>query len=605
MVAAGVAIVALALSAIPATPARAVSHGPAGNSSAGAVPSGWASVEQNSPPQLIPAPSAALNAMIGSERHLLRAGTARQAGLLPQPIAKIGPDVEAGLQPHGAGQHPLYPGAVSLQAHRGVIVADVAVGYSDLYADSAPTLLPPSERVPTRLDTIYDLASLSKLFTSIVAMQLAERGQLDLTAPVVRYLPAFGTHGKAGITITNLLTHTSGLAPDPDPPLWQLPADQRVPAILDATPVAAPNTGYVYSDLNLMTLALVEQAITGTTLDTLVARQITGPLRMTSTMYNPPASLLPRIAAEEYQTVPDRGLVHGQVHDENAWALSGVAGHAGVFSDAHDLAVLAQTLLNGGSYGGVRILSKASVLGLFTNLNQAFPGNNHGYGFELYQHWYEGALATPYTAGHTGFTGTDIVIDPTTDSFSILLTNAVHPSRSWGSTNPVRRAVTDDLARSILVHPIAGRADWYSGMVDARTETLTVAVPALVGQARLDFGLWYDTEPTDPLTLQESTDGSSWTTVAFDISEGRNRYSTSGTVSGYSGHRWYAATAILPPVTGPVQLRWTYRTDSLYHGRGVYLDRLRVRDATGLRFDDSRPGDAARISAVGFGPAED
>ncbi len=356
----------------------------------------------------------------------------------------------------------------------------------------------------------------------------------------------------------------------------------------------------------MMTLALVEQAVTGKPLDTLVAGLITGPLRMTSTLYNPPASLLPRIAAEEYQTVPDRGLVHGQVHDENAWALGGVAGHAGVFSDAHDLAVLAQTLLNGGSYGRTRILSKASVIALFTNLNQAFPGDNHGYGFELYQHWYEGALATPYTAGHTGFTGTDLVIDPTTDSFSILLTNAVHPSRSWGSTNPVRRAVADDLARAVAVHPLAGDTAWYSGMVDASTETLTVPLPELAEHARLAFGLWYDTEPTDLLTLQESTDGgASWAPLGFELSDGRHRYYAAGPVSGYSGHRWYAASTVLPPSSGPVLLRWSYRTDSLYHGRGVYLDRLVVRDATGLRFDDTRPADAARIAAVGFGPSDD
>ena len=209
-----------------------------------------------------------------------------------------------------------------------------------------------------------------------------------------------------------------------------------MPAILNTAPVAPPNTQYVYSDLNMMTLALVEQQITGKTLDKLVSEQITGPLHMTSTMYNPPASLLPRIAAEEYQRVPDRGLVHGQVHDENAWALGGVAGHAGVFSDAHDLAILAQTMLNGGRYGHTRILSKQSVTAMLTNLNQAYVGQNHGYGFELYQTWYNGALATPYTAGHTGFTGTDIVIDPTTQSFSILLTNAVHPEPQLGFDQP-------------------------------------------------------------------------------------------------------------------------------------------------------------------------
>ncbi len=565
-------------------------------------------VDQNSPVQLIPAPSSALARMIGAHPAILRTGSATQAGLLAAPIAKIAPDVAAGLVPQGVGGHPLFPGAVSLQAHDGIIVSNVAVGYSDLYSDDAPTLLPTDQRVRTQDDTIYDLASLSKLFTSIVAMQLAEKGELDLDAPVVRYLPAFAANGKSDITITNLLTHTSGFAPDPDPPLWQLPVGDRVAAILNAAPAAPPNTQYVYSDLNMMTMALVEQAITGKSLDTLVAQQITGPLHMTSTMYNPPASLLPRIAAEEYQRVPDRGLVHGQVHDENAWALGGVAGHAGVFSDAHDLAILAQTMLNGGRYGRSQILSKRSVMAMLTNLNQAYIGQNHGYGFELYQSWYDGALATPYTAGHTGFTGTDIVIDPTTQSFSILLTNAVHPSRTWGSTNPVRRAVTDDLARAIPVCPIGGGTAWFSGMLDATTATLTLPALSIGARARLDFALWYDTEPdADVLTLQRSDDGGmTWSSVPFTLFDGPASYHTPGAVSGYDGHRWYHASAFLGGESPtPVQLRWTYKTDNLYHGRGVYLDHIKLKSNGSTLFDDDRPADSARLSVTNFSPARD
>lgn len=607
LVAAAAVVSTVVLTASPAV-AHPRSHGAGSHGSGSHSPGGGStpSVEQNSPAQLVPAPSSALYSMLGQHDRTLRTGSAEQAGLLPDPIAKISADVEAGLAPQGAGKHPLYPGAVALVAHRGVIVSETAHGYSSLYSDSAPTLLPEDQRVKTQTDTMYDVASLSKLFTSTVAMQLADQGKLDLGAPVVNYLPAFASHGKSDITITNLLTHTSGLQPDPTPPLWQLPAGDRVQAILDTTPTVQPNTSYVYSDLNMMTLALVEQAITGKTLDTLVAEQITRPLGMTSTMYNPPAGLLPRIAAEEYQTVPDRGLVHGQVHDENAWALGGVAGHAGVFSDVHDLAILAQTVLNGGRYGSTRILSKDSVVAMLTNLNQNYRGQNHGLGFDLYQYFYEGALATPYTAGHTGFTGTDIVIDPTTQSFSILLTNAVHPSRSWGSTNPVRRAVTDDLARAIAVHPMSGRTDWYSGMADASTASVTVPVARLGAKARLDFALWYDTEPSDVLTLQQSADGgTTWTPLPFTFTAGRESYSSPSTVSGYSGHRWYEARAQLAPAAGPVQLRWTYLTDTRYHGRGVYLDRIRVSDSHGTIFNDSRPEDAATVTAVGFAPASD
>ncbi len=573
---------------------------------AGARPSDPSdSIEENSPVQAIPAPADALYGMLGRPARTLRPGTPQQAGLLPGPIEQIPADVEAGMLPQGTGNHPLFPGAVSLVAHNGRVVERTAHGYAVLYSDSTPTMLPADQRVPTQVDTIYDLASLSKLFTSIVAMQLVDQHRLDLSAPVVQYLPAFASHGKSDITIAQLLTHTSGLLPDPVPALWTLPPDQRVNGILDTTPEAPAGSQYKYSDINLMTMALVEQAITGKTLDVLVHDGITGPLRMTSTMYNPPPSLLPRIAAEEYQQVPDRGMVRGVVHDENAWALGGVAGHAGVFSDADDLAILAQTMLNGGVYGHTRILSEQAIVEMLTNRNQAFVGQNQGYGFELYQHWYMGALATPYTMGHTGFTGTDIVIDPTTRSFSILLTNAVHPSRSWGSTNPVRRAVTYDVARAIAVRPAEGVQSWFSGMADHATCTLTAPVQLRSDGARLDFALWYDTEPQfDPLTLQVSRDGgTTWATVPFTMHAGPSQYPTDGTVSGYGWHQWLGASADLPGGAGPVLIRWQYTTDNLYHGRGVYLDAIRVHDQEGAAFDDQRPADAASISAVGFAPS--
>jgi CubicO group peptidase (beta-lactamase class C family) len=564
-------------------------------------------IEENSPVQAIPAPSDALYGMLGRPARTLSPGTPEQVGLLPGPIAQVSADVDAGMQPQGSGNHPLFPGAVSLVGHDGRIVSRTAHGYAVLYSDDAPTLLPPDQRVPTRTDTIYDLASLSKLFTSLVAMKLIDQDRLDPDAPVVQYLPAFASHGKSDITIGQLLTHTSGLLPDPVPALWTLPPDQRINGILDTTPEAPAGSGYKYSDINLMTMALVEQAITGKTLDVLVHDWITGPLHMTSTMYNPPAYLLPRIAAEEYQRVPDRGLVRGVVHDENAWALGGVAGHAGVFSDADDLAVLAQTMLNGGVYGHTRILSERAVVDMLTNRNQAFVGQNQGYGFELYQHWYMGALATPYTMGHTGFTGTDIVIDPTTNTFSILLTNAVHPSRSWGSTNPVRRAVTYDVARSIPVRPVQADTSWFSGMADQATATLTAPVQVRSDGARLDFDVWYDTEPQyDVLTLQASRDnGATWTTVPFTMRAGGDEFPTDGTVSGYDGHRWLSVSADLPGGAGPVLVRWHYSTDNLYHGRGVYLDGISVHDRDGLAFDERRPSDAAAIAAVGFAPSTD
>ncbi|MGI8415374.1 MAG: serine hydrolase domain-containing protein, partial [Nakamurella sp.] len=399
-----------------------------------------------------------LNQLIGHPARTLHNGTPAQADLVPQYANKIPVDAANGIAPGtGADGHPMYPGEVVLAARNGVIAEQGAAGFNLRDADHSCTHLPRDQWIPTTMNTIYDLASLSKVFTSIAAMQQARAGKLVLDRTVASYIPAFAANGKQGITIRQLMTHTSGLPPDPSPALWTYPTmAERVAAIYAAKPQAAPGTIYLYSDLNMMTLGKLVELVSGKTLDVAVHDGITAPLGMKDTMYNPPASLKPRIAAAEYELVPDRGLVWGQVHDENSWALGGVAGHAGVFSTTHDLAILSQTMLNGGSYGSARILSKKSVVAMMTNFNAAFPGDDHGLGFELDQHWYMGALATPYTIGHTGFTGPTLVIDPTTNSFVISLNNRVHPSRNWGSTNPVRRAVADDLARAVAVKPKQG-----------------------------------------------------------------------------------------------------------------------------------------------------
>jgi len=176
-------------------------------------------------------------------------------------------------------------------------------------------------------------------------------------------------------------------------PLWSGWPDKasRIQAVMDVAPTSPAGTTYVYSDLNLITLGVLLERQTGKGLDQLVRERVAAPLAMNDTGYNPDSSLRPRIAATEFQASPSRGMVWGQVHDENAWALGGVAGHAGVFSSAQDMAVLAQTMLNGGTYAGHRILSADSVQKMTTNYNTAFPGNSHGLGFELDQRWYMAA----------------------------------------------------------------------------------------------------------------------------------------------------------------------------------------------------------------------
>jgi CubicO group peptidase (beta-lactamase class C family) len=528
----------------------------------------------------------------------LRYGSAAQAGLVPQYVDKIASDVATYLQP--SPSRPEYAGAVALAAHDGVIVAHDAAGYALRYADDKPTELPSDQWIAMRPDTIFDLASMTKLFTSIAAVQLIEAGRIGLNTSVAQYLPAFAANGKNNIMIRNLLTHTSGLPADPSPSLCSYPTnDERWAAVYAVKPFAPPDTAYLYSDMNMMTLGKVIEAVTGQSLDRVVAQHITQPLGLTDTMFNPPASLKPRIAAEEYQPWTGRGIVWGSVHDENAYCVGGVSGHAGVFSTAHDLAVLAQSLLDGGRYGHARILSEDSVRSLFTNYNQAFPGDAHGLGFELDQRWYMDALTSPVTAGHTGYTGTSIVIDPLSHSFVILLTNRVHPSRNWGSNNPSRRAVARDLALALPVRPAQGSTDWFSGTSDKTTATLTIPLAVPAGGAQLSFELWYDTEETDIGTLEASSDGgATWQQVPLSLRTGADRWQTDGSFSGFEGRQWLQASARLPGAT--TNLRWRYTTDALYEGRGVYVDAVRVVGPRGLLFDGGRPRDAAKFQPNGW-----
>lgn len=546
----------------------------------------------------------------GGGRPALRHGSAREAGLLPAPLRQLVADAEAFLQP--SPRHPWYAGAVLL-AGRGHTVAlhkpiGMAVRYQ-AYDEETDTGVefPADRQIPMAEDTVFDLASVSKLFTSILAVQQIERGRLTLEAPVASYLPDFGRAGKQDVTIRQLLTHTSGFRAWI--PLYEAPTyEEKVRRVYDEALTGPPGTAYLYSDLNLISLQLVLEHVTGRRLDVLLREEITEPLGMRRTRYNPPASWKPKIAATEDARKPwsrlDRGLVWGEVHDENAYSLGGVAGHAGVFSDAWDLAVLARTLLDGGVRGRNRILRPESVELMFTDFNTAFPGDEHGLGFELYQHWYMGAMATPRTAGHTGFTGTALVLDPTTDSFLVVLGNSVHPVRQWRSGSAPRVAAADQLARAVPVRPVRGRTAWFSGMASAATATL--ALPALdtsSGAARLSCALWWDTEPrADVLVLESSADGgTTWEPVPFTTRRrgaGPEQH-PGGTATGWSGRVWHDLTAGLPAAPALV-VRWRYTTDRLYVGRGAYVDGMRVEKGRRRLFDEARPADAARLRAEGW-----
>jgi CubicO group peptidase (beta-lactamase class C family) len=528
---------------------------------------------------------------------VLRPSSPARADLDPAPIDAALAAVDGWTRPSGTVK-PLFAGAVTLLAHNGKVVTKTATGKAVKYSDGSGTELPAEQQIPMRTDTIFDLASVSKLFTSIVVAQQIEAGRIELDAPVARYVPEFAENGKESVTIKQALTHTTGLPSWL--PLWSSQPDpaSRIRMALTAQLRNPVGSTYLYSDLNLIALGEVVTRVTGKPLDQLVAEGITEPLQMTDTGYNPDPDLLPRIAATEYQNAPPRGLVWGSVHDENAWSLNGVAGHAGIFSTADDLAILAQALLNGGVYKRQRILSEDSVTSMITNYNQAFPGNDHGLGFELNQRWFMSGLSAARTAGHTGYTGTSMVIDFDSRSFAILLTNRVHPSRNWGSNNPARRAVAQGLALALGVEPRHGRDAWFSGTADATTATLSSpGLSAPANGARLSFDLFVDTESTDKLFLESSADGgTTWMPVPFDVRDRGTVTRTDGSISGSGNRHWIQAAAQLP--AGDQMLRWRYTSDPLYTGRGVYVDGIRVVGGDRVLLDGERSADA--FTAVGW-----
>ncbi|HEV7121892.1 MAG TPA: serine hydrolase, partial [Rhodanobacter sp.] len=304
----------------------------------------------------------------------LHAGSPAAAGLLPQALDDIDGTVSRILV------RRVTPGAVVLVARRGTIAKWKAWGYASIYKnDKYDSVVNP---LAMQKDEIFDLASVSKLFTATAIMQLWDEGKFKLDDPVARYLPGFGTHGKEHVTIKELLTHTSGFQPDPTTPLYKIAGTRkdRLNYVLALPLKYAPGSRYVYSDINFIVLGALVEHLSGTREDAFVQRHLSQPLDMVDTMYNPPARLKPRIAASENQPWTDRGLLWGQVDDENAWALSGIAGHAGLFSSARDLAVFGQMMLNGGSYNGVRVLSQRAVKLLLTDFDRKFPGNSTGLG---------------------------------------------------------------------------------------------------------------------------------------------------------------------------------------------------------------------------------
>jgi CubicO group peptidase (beta-lactamase class C family) len=351
-------------------------------------------------------------------------------------LAKINRALERGILAGG------FPGASIVVGRKGFAVWERGLGRT-AWSREAPVV------VPNR--TVYDLASLTKVVATTTAiMILYDEGKLRLDDPVWRYVPAFAGGAKNNVTIRHLLTHRSGLPAGRD--IWRIadsPWEAREAVIGSALmPGCPPGACYEYSDLGPAVLAFVAEAISGERLDKFLAKRVWSRLGMTDTYYRPPESLRSRIAPTAVTS--SRGYpLQGEVHDDNAAVLGGVAGHAGLFSTVSDLSIFAQMLLNGGEYGGVRIVSDTAV-DVFTTR----AAGSRALGWDTCQGDYGcGRYLSETAFGHTGFTGTSMWIDPDRDMFVILLTNRVYDARARRPAkviSDVRADVADAAALAVL-----------------------------------------------------------------------------------------------------------------------------------------------------------
>ena len=361
----------------------------------------------------------------------LRAAAPADSGFRPDGMAEVDRVVEAAVAARA------FPGAV------------LAVGKDGVLAHLQPFgRLSYDDDAPVRADTMYDLASLTKVVvTTTMAMILVDEGKLDINKPVSAFLPEFRGGAKDKVTVWHLLTHSSGI--DWWAPLYKelKGKDAYVRRILAMDLVYEPGTKSVYSDLGVILLGEILERVAGQDLESFARARVLGPLGMKDTTYRPGPELRPRIAPTEND--PWRGhVLRGEVHDENAAALGGVAPHAGLFSTASDLARFAQMLLDGGVFEHQRIVSRETVE-RFTK-RAGVPDSSRALGWDTpSENSSAGSLFGPRSFGHTGFTGTSMWMDPDRNLFVILLTNRVHPTRENNAIREVRRAVADAVVRGL------------------------------------------------------------------------------------------------------------------------------------------------------------
>ena len=366
------------------------------------------------------------------------------------------------------------PGAVLLVSHDGLVVYRKAFGNRSLEP----------QREPMTVDTVFDLASLTKVVaTTTAVMQLVQKGELRDNDPVAKYIPEFAQNGKEDITIRELLTHHSGLARDLDlSQAWE-GRDAALRMAFSEKPMDPPGSRFVYSDVDFIVLGALVERISGMPLDEYCRQRIFVPLAMNHTRFLPPRAWLPNIAPTQYDE-HDK-MLRGVVHDPTARRMGGVAGQAGLFSTADDLAKFADFLLRGGP-----VLSPLMIEKMTTPQQPPTSQVLRGFGWDIDSPLSSnrGELLPVGSFGHTGFTGTSLWVDPTTKTYIILLSNAVHPGGKGNAValrSKIATAVTAALTFSVTDKE-ALRWKSITGYNEAQTAARRVAVRNGIVKAGID-----------------------------------------------------------------------------------------------------------------------
>ena len=330
------------------------------------------------------------------------------------------------------------PGAVVLVGHLDTVVFEKAYGNRSVEPE-IEAMTP---------ETVFDLASLTKVVaTAPSVMLLVQRGRLKLDDPVSKYLPAFGQAGKKQVTLRQLLVHYSGLPADlRQTRRRRITSKNALSRIYQARLVAPPGQRFIYSDLGFVVLGKVVEKVTGRSLARFAQENIFSPLGMASTGFLPRPEVIPNIAPTE--RLKEGGMLRGQVHDPLASKLGGIAGDAGLFSTARDLARFCQMFLHRGSLNGVEMFHPETVALMTSVQSPDGKPDIRGFGWDIQSTYssVKGSLFSAASYGHTGYTGTSLWIDPETQTFLIILTNRVHPDGK-GNVKELRTELADIVGR--------------------------------------------------------------------------------------------------------------------------------------------------------------